>query len=179
MADLVAAGLALLGGAAEPLERLVEEGLDVVGLQPSGVGALHCLADALDAAQVHGIVGEDALFHEALKVTAVQGGVEHRGEEGLDLGPLAVADRLDQQVVVDHQVGALEVDALARGVGGQHDLHLRVVLEGLLDLETRLPTDTAVDDDDGVAAAQKFGDAVCQVIEGIAVFGEDDQLLVR
>ena len=40
--------------------------------------------------------------------------------------------RVPGQVVVDHQVGALQVDAFARGVGRQQHLHLRVVPEGFL-----------------------------------------------
>ena len=35
------------------------------------------------------------------------------------------AVRVPRQVVVDHQVGALQVDAFARGVGRQQHLHLR------------------------------------------------------
>ena len=49
------------------------------------------------------------------------------------------------QVVVDHQVRALEVDALARGVGGQQDLHFRVVLERLLRLHPLFAAHAAVD----------------------------------
>ena len=52
--------LALPGAAAEPLERLQEERLNVVGLQPTRVGALHIFANAVDAAGVHGVVGERA-----------------------------------------------------------------------------------------------------------------------
>ena len=55
------------------------------------------------------------------------------------------------QVVVDHQVGALEVDALAGGVGGQQHLHLGVVLEGFLRLQALLAAHAAVDDDHGLA----------------------------
>jgi hypothetical protein len=97
MADLVAAGLTLFGGAAESFECLMEEGLDVVRLQAAGVGALHVLADAPDPAGVHGVMGEDALIDQVLQVPPVERGVEHRGQEGFDLGPFAVADRFDQQ----------------------------------------------------------------------------------
>ena len=47
---------------------------------------------------------------------------------------LLEAVRVPGQVVVDHQVGALEVDALAGGVGGEQHLHLGVVRERLLRL---------------------------------------------
>ena len=252
MADLVAAGLALLDGAAEPLEGREEEGFDVVGLQATGVGPLHVLADALDPAGVHGVVGQHPLFDQVLQVAPVEADVEDGIEEGLDLVALAIADRLDQelaqglplelelaeyvedlaaqglarlfqffqqlainvafagllrhqvpevadlvladavdaaealfqpvgvpgQVVVDHEVGALEVDALPRRIGGQQHLDLRIVLEGPLNPEALLAADAAVDDDHGVAPAQKPGDAALQIIEGVAMLGEDDQLLV-
>lgn len=38
------------------------------------------------------------------------------------------------QVVVDHQVGDLQVEAFTGGVGGQQDLHVGVVGELLGDL---------------------------------------------
>src|SRR5436189_145078 len=46
--DLVATWLALLCRPAQPLERLQEEGLDVVRLEPPGLGPLHLLTDAID-----------------------------------------------------------------------------------------------------------------------------------
>ena len=70
--DLVAARLALLGRAAEPLERLEEERLDVVRLQAARLGALHVLADAVHAAGVHRVVGERALLEQVLKLAAVE-----------------------------------------------------------------------------------------------------------
>ena len=63
-----------------------------------GDDPLHVFEDALDAAGVHGVVGKHALFDQVLQVAAVQGGVEHGGEEGFDLVLLAVADGLDQQI---------------------------------------------------------------------------------
>ena len=37
------------------------------------------------------------------------------------------------QVIVDHQVGALQVDALAGGVGGQQEVDVGIVAEAVLD----------------------------------------------
>ena len=83
------------------------------------------------------------------------------------------------QVVVDHQVGALEVDALAGGVGGQQDLHLGIVPEGFLRLHALLAAHAAVDRHDGLRAAEERRDAALQVVQRVAVLGEDDQLLAR
>ena len=179
--------------AAKLLERLEEERLDVVRLQAARFGALHVLADAGHAARVHRVVGQRALFEQVLELRPVDGVVDGLRQPGAHLGPVAVADRLDQQVaqrpalelelaehvedlaaerlaglfellqqraidvalagllghqvpqvadlgladavdaaeallepvrvpgqvVVHHQVGALQVDALARGVGGE------------------------------------------------------------
>ena len=43
--------------------------------------------------------------------------------------------RVPRQVVVHHQVGTLQVDALACGVRGDEHLHFGIVLEGLLHLQ--------------------------------------------
>ena len=93
--------------------------------------------------------------------------------------PLLEAVGVPRQVVIDHQVGALEVDALARGVGGEQHLHLRVVLERLLRLHPLLAAHAAVDDDHGLLAAEQRRDTGLQVVQRVAVLGEDDELLVR
>jgi hypothetical protein len=112
----------------------------------------------------------------------------HQVPEVADLGLADAVDaaeallqpvRVPRQVVVDHQVRALQVDALAGGVGGQQHLHFGVVLEGLLHLQALFAADAAVDDDHGFLAAEQRGDALLQIVEGVAVLGEDDQLLVR
>ena len=63
-----------------------------------------------------------------------------------------------RQVVVDHQVGALKIDALAGSVRGKQHLYLRVVLERLLRLHALLAAHAAVDDDHGLLAAEQRGD---------------------
>ena len=114
--------------------------------------------------------------------------LRHQVPEVADLGladavdaaePLLEAVGVPRQVVVDHQVGPLEVDALARGVGGEQHPHLRVVLERLLRLHPLLAAHAAVDHDHGLLAAQQGRDAGFEVVERVAVLGEDDELLVR
>ena len=87
--------------------------------------------------------------------------------------------RVPGQVVVDHQMRALEVDALAGGVGGQQHLNLGVVTERLLGLEPICPAHAAVDHHQRFPAAQQAGDAFLKIAEGVAMLGEDNQLLPR
>src|SRR5258707_378628 len=61
---LVTTGLALLRIAAELLERFEKEGFDVMRLQTAGFGTLHVLADAVNAARIHGVVSQCMLFQE-------------------------------------------------------------------------------------------------------------------
>jgi hypothetical protein len=82
------------------------------------------------------------------------------------------------QVVVHHQVGALEVDALARCVRCDQHVDLRIVLESLLGLLALLPAHLAMDDDNGSRAAQDRLYARCEVVQGVSMLGEDDELLV-
>ena len=58
------------------------------------------------------------------------------------------------QVVVDHEMRALEVDPLAGGVGSQQHLHFGVVPEGFLYLQPFLTPDPTMDQHYGVLAAQ-------------------------
>ena len=86
--------------------------------------------------------------------------------------------RVPWQIIINHQVCALEVDTFAGGIGGQQHLHLGIVLEGFLNFQAFFAADTAVDDDDGFLATEQGSDALFQVIQRVAVLGEDHKLLV-
>ena len=247
--DLEAAGLAAVDAPAQVLEGLAEEALDVVGLEALGVRPLHLLADRLDPAEREGLLGQRAALEQVQEVGVAGRVVDHLQEARLDLGLLAVADRLDQQVaqrllleqlaedavdpaakrrarrfellqeagvdgalaglvrdqvpevadlgladavdaaealleavgipgqvVVDHEVGALEVDAFAGGVVRDHDQDRRVVQEGRHRGLSRLAGEAAVDLDHGLGAAEPGADPVGEVSERVARLGEDDQL---
>ena len=90
--------------------------------------------------------------------------------------PLLDAVRVPRQVVVDHEVGTLEVDAFACGVGGYQDRDGRIIQESVLPRSAVIALDPAVDFDDGLRVAKQATDLVDQVREGIAVFGENDEL---
>ena len=51
--------------------------------------------------------------------------------------------------------------------------------ESLLDFQTVFPTYTSMYDDNSLRSAEKSGDALLQVVQGIAVLGEDHQLGIR
>ena len=78
------------------------------------------------------------------------------------------------QVVVDHEVGVLQVHALARCVGGQQHQHVGVVAERLLHFAPVIAVDAAVDGDHSLFAAQRVADTQQQVVERVAVLGEHD-----
>ena len=81
-----------------------------------------------------------------------------------------------RQVIVDHEVGVLQVDAFAGGVGGDQDADLGVVAELFLDLAPLVAVGAAVDDAHRLRVAEQVLDAREQVIERVLVLGEEDQL---
>src|SRR5262245_31403267 len=68
----VAPWLTLLDRPAQRLGRLNEEGFNVVRLQPTSLGALHVLANTLNASGVHGVVHERMLLNEILQARVVE-----------------------------------------------------------------------------------------------------------
>lgn len=81
------------------------------------------------------------------------------------------------QVVVHHQVRALQVDALAGGVGRQEHPHLGVVQKALLGLAPFLTSHAAVNDHHRFRVPEAVADAALQVAQRIPVFGKHHQLL--
>ena len=103
------------------------------------------------------------LLQELAVDVALAGLVRHQVPEVTHLGlsdavnpseALLQAVRVPGQVVVHHQVGALQVDAFAGRVGGEQHLDLRVVAEGFLGLEPILATHAAVYRHHGFRAPQ-------------------------
>jgi len=84
--------------------------------------------------------------------------------------------RVPGQVVVDHQVRPLQVQAFAGGVGRQQDLHSLILREGILHLASLLAPHPAVDHDHRLRPPEQRGDAVMQVGQRVTVLGEDDEL---
>ena len=80
------------------------------------------------------------------------------------------------QVVVHHQVGTLQVDAFAGGVSGDEDFDFLVVLERFLGLAPFLAAHAAVNDDDGLRSPDQRPNLLGEIIQRVAMLGEDDEL---
>ena len=62
--------------------------------------------------------------------------------------------RIPREIVVDHQVGTLEVNALSCCVCSKKDLNVRIMFERLLRLHPFLTTHAAMDDNNRVRTSQ-------------------------
>jgi hypothetical protein len=76
-------------------------------------------------------------------------------------------------------VGTLEIDTLACGVGGEQHLDFRVVEKALLCLAALLPAQAPMDQNYPLRAAKQGANSMFEVVEGVAVLGEDDEFLPR
>ncbi|HUY33425.1 MAG TPA: hypothetical protein VMV69_11810 [Pirellulales bacterium] len=85
------------------------------------------------------------------------------------------AVRVPRQVVIDHQVGALKVDALTGRVGRDQHPDIRFRAEDDLHPPAFVAVRAAVNGDDGVVIAKDAGDLVAQVVQRVAMFGKNDQ----
>ena len=68
--------------------------------------------------------------------------------------PLLQSVGVPGQIVVHHQVGALQVDAFAGRIRGEQHLHVRVVAEGFLGLEPVLAAHAAVNQNNRLLTSQ-------------------------
>ena len=110
------------------------------------------------------------------------------GDEIPEVADLLLADAVDaaealfeavwipRQVVVHHQVGVLEVHAFTGGIGGDQNAHFGVGTKDRLNAAALIAVGAAVDGDDGVGIAQHSGNLLVEVIQCVAVLGEDDEL---
>src|SRR5436189_2589095 len=83
---------------------------------------------------------------------------------------------IPRQVVVHHQMRANEIYTLARGIGGNQHEHFPILRERLLCFPALLTVHAAVNCDDSFTTPEKPANAVAEVIERIAVLGENNQL---
>jgi len=83
---------------------------------------------------------------------------------------------IPRQVVVHHQVGPLQVDTLAGGISSDQHLDILILGEERLGLSAFLPAHGAVNGDHRFRPADQHSDAVLEIVQRVAVLGEDDQL---
>ena len=221
-----------------------------MGLELMRFHALHFLANGHDLVDVHGILGQRALFQQIAQRVAVHGFVHHLIELCPRLGRAAVADGLDQQVaqalifeghlaenvkdlaakgvalflqlfeeplidgafagflrnqipemadlrladtmdaaealfeavwipwqvIIDHQMRALKVDAFTGGVGRNQYAHVLILLEQGLNLAAIVAQHSAVDGHDHFIAPEERADLLGEVVQRVAMLRKNNQL---
>ena len=84
---------------------------------------------------------------------------------------------IPRQVVVNHQVRVLQVDSFARRVRRDQHENIFVGFESLLNFAPLPVTKPAVNRDNSLIAPEQRGNFFLQIIQRVAVFGEDNQLV--
>ena len=86
------------------------------------------------------------------------------------------AVRIPRQVVIDHEIGVLEVHAFTGSIGGEKDTDFGVGTEQGLAFPAFVAVRAAVNGNDGVGRAEDAADFPLQIVQGVAVLGEDYHL---
>ncbi len=86
------------------------------------------------------------------------------------------AVRVPRQVIVCHEVRALQVDAFAGGIGSDENFRVRIVAKGIFCCLALLAVHPAVDHDYGFLATIKLAQILHEIIERIPMLSEDDEL---
>ena len=157
---------------------------DGVNKQVAQRGFLEGFAkDVEDFAAKRGAFGFD-FIEEALEDGAFAGIF---GDEVPEVADFGLANAVDAtkalfqavwvpgQVVVDHEVGVLQVDAFAGGIGGNEDEDVFVGTEFFLDFAAVVALGAAGDGAHCFRRAQQAANAGGKVVQGVFVFGEDDE----
>ncbi|OQA04802.1 MAG: hypothetical protein BWY66_02867 [bacterium ADurb.Bin374] len=160
----------------------VSDGVDQEVAQASLV---EHVAENVEHAAAEGFSLDFEFFEQTLEHVAFAGLVGDEVPEEADFGLADAVDaaealfdavRVPGQIVIDHEAGVLEVDAFAGGIGRDEDTDVGVVAEELLGLAPVFALRAAVDGDDGAGVAEQAADFHGQVVQGVAVFGENDEL---
>src|SRR5438128_1850903 len=89
--------------------------------------------------------------------------------------PLLKAVGIPRQIVVHHQVGALEIDPFTSGVGGNQHPDFRVGTEKGLKFQPFVTVRAAMNGDNGIVAAKHTRDFFMEIIESVAVFAKNNE----
>ncbi len=151
----------------------------------------HLVDDVEDAVGAQRLAHPVELLEESLQDLALaRVARNHVPDEDLVLLPVAVDAAhallkpvgVPGDVVVDHQRAELQVDALARRLGGDHDLGY--IAEGVLGLDAGVHHHRAVNGHDLVAPLDQLAQGSSlpsvsrQVVERVLELGEDQELAV-
>ena len=82
--------------------------------------------------------------------------------------------RVPGQIVIDHEVGVLQVHTFTGCIGGHQYLHVGICTETLLNVTAVKTFDVAVNGYHCVWIPQKALDAGLQIIEGVSIFCKYD-----
>ena len=147
--------------------------------------ALEDFAENVEDAAIEGLA-LDAEFFEKPEIDIAFAGF--LGDKIPKMADLLLADAVDatealfeavripRQVVVHHQVGVLKIDAFTGGIGGDENADFGVGAKERLNAAALVAVRAAVDGDDGVGVAEHAGNLLVQVVQRVAVLGEDDDL---
>ena len=147
--------------------------------------AFEHIAEDIEDATLQGVALDLQLLQQSVVNVAFAGLL---GDEVPEVADLGLADAVNTaealfeavgvpgQVVVDHEVGALKVHAFAGGVGGDQHADVGVGAKQGLRLAALVAVRAAVDGDDGLVRSQHAGDLCLQVVQRVAVLGEDNDL---
>ena len=91
--------------------------------------------------------------------------------------PLLDSVGIPWQIVIDHQVRALQVDALARRIGSDEHPHLGILAKRLLSGTPRIPVHAAFDGQNDTLVTEQRRDLLRKILQGVFMLGEDDELL--
>lgn len=86
------------------------------------------------------------------------------------------AVRVPWKVIIDHEIGVLEVHSFPGGIGGEEDADFRIGPEKCLALPALVTVGAAVNGRDGLGRAENAGDPPLQIVQRVPMLGEDDHL---
>ena len=89
---------------------------------------------------------------------------------------LLYAIGIPRQVIVDHQMRTLKIHALARGVCSEQHHSVGIMGETFAGDLPIFAAGASVDRHNGIGPPKLSGDLACQIIEGVAVLGENYDL---
>ena len=90
---------------------------------------------------------------------------------------LLEAVRIPRQVIVDHEMRTLQVDAFTGSIRGNQDADILVLFEQGFDLSPLVAQHAAMDGYNGFFLAKQSTNLRTQIVQRIPVLGKDDELL--